>query len=109
MTGDSPTGNGDPDEGPEDVDELLDRIHEHLAATQERPVERTASRWIGEAEAVADDLATASLADDVVHERLGHVRSLLAEVDDTGDEDADDHVERARSVTATAIDRLDAE
>ncbi|AGN02808.1 hypothetical protein L593_14345 [Salinarchaeum sp. Harcht-Bsk1] len=103
MTPDPPPA----DDDTADLDESLEAIHEHLAATQELPVERTPSRWIGEAEAVAADLATADLDAPVVRERLGHVRSLLSEVETTGDDAADDHLSRARSVTETAIDRLD--
>lgn len=72
-------------------------LHAHLEATQHLPVETTASRWIGEAEAVSRDLAEAEeLPDDVVVERLGHVRDLLAEVGDTEHPEADAHVAEAR-------------
>lgn len=73
-------------------------IADHLTATAERPVETTASRWLGEAEAVATDLADGEVDRDVVGERIGHVRRLLAEVDGTGDETADDHVAEAREI-----------
>ena len=82
----------------EDDDErraVVVELHEHLAATAERPIERTASRWIGEAEAIAADLVEAPSDPALIRERVGHIASLLAEVEDTEDEAADEHVEAA--------------
>lgn len=73
-------------------------LHEHLTSTQELPVERTASRWIGEAEAIAADLVVADLGPTVVRNRLGHIRDLLDEIDSTGHPEADDHVEAAKTL-----------
>jgi hypothetical protein len=75
--------------------EAVDTVHDHLAATAERPVERTASRWLGEAEAVAAD-ARAIDDEGVARERLAEVADLLANVEGTGDETADEHVRAAR-------------
>ena len=83
--------------------ERLDALADHLTATAERPVETTASRWLGEAEAVATDLADGEVDRGVVAERIGHVRRLLAEVETTGDETADDHVAEARAI-AVAVE-----
>jgi hypothetical protein len=79
--------------------EALAELHDHLAATAERPVERTASRWLGEAEAVAAD---ARHIDDpaVARERVAEVATLLSNVEDTGDAAADEHVAAARSLAA---------
>jgi hypothetical protein len=74
-------------------------LHEHLRATGERPVEREASRWIGEAEAVAGDLVDADVDAEVRRERLGHVASLLSNVERTGDPKASEHVATARKLT----------
>jgi len=90
-------------DGPE-RDRLLAELHDHLAATAELPVERDASRWIGEAAAVAADLAESDLAADTVRERVGHVRDLLAEVEGTGHAAADERVERAREVAERLLD-----
>jgi hypothetical protein len=76
----------------------VERLHAELEATEELPVDRTASRWIGEAQAVAADAARGGLADDVVRERVGHVVELLGHVDETGDETADEHVRVAREL-----------
>lgn len=85
------------------------QIHDHLTATQELPVDRTASRWIGEAEAVTADLVGADVSEDVLCERLGHVRELLANVEETEHLAADEHVADARQITADLLDRLDDE
>jgi hypothetical protein len=80
------------------TDEQLRALYEHLAATGERPVERTASRWLGEAEAVAADLAEGDLSEDALPERLATVDHVLSHVDGTGDAVADDHVQAARDI-----------
>ncbi|MEF8827837.1 MAG: hypothetical protein V5A49_02315 [Haloarcula sp.] len=80
------------------TDDRLQALHEHLAETGERPVERTASRWLGEAEAVTADIAEGELSDDVLAERLATVDHILSHVDGTGDGVADDHVAAAREI-----------
>ena len=77
-------------------------LHDHLAATAERPIERTASRWIGEAEAIAADLVDAPNDPALVRERAGHIASLLAEAENIEDEVAAEHVAAA----ARLADRL---
>ncbi|MFT4882720.1 MAG: hypothetical protein ACI8U4_000214 [Natronomonas sp.] len=79
-----------------------DRLYEHLAATAELPVERSASRLLGEAEAVADDLRDAD--PDVQAERAAVVGQLLAKIEKTGNSEADEHVERARALAAALAD-----
>jgi hypothetical protein len=78
--------------------ERVERLHAELEATEELPVDRSASRWIGEAQAVAADAAGGGLEQKVVRERVGHVAELLAHVDGTGDEAADEHVRVARGL-----------
>lgn len=70
-----------------------DRLYRELAATAELPVQRSASRLLGEAEAVADDLRDCGPA--VRRERAAVVVELLEEVDGTGDEAAEEHVATA--------------
>jgi hypothetical protein len=77
----------------------LRELHDHLAATAERPVERTASAHLGEAEAVAGDVANdPSVSPSVVEARVETVGDLLSHVDETGDDEADDHVAAAREL-----------
>ena len=84
----------------------MDELHELtevLAATGERPVERGASRWLGEAEAIASDVAYSDLDPAVRRERLQKISSLLENVETTGDQQADDHVESAREIIAELL------
>ena len=80
--------------------ERVERLHAELEATEESPVDRTASRWIGEAQAVAADAASGELNEEVVRERVGHVVELLGHVEGTGDDAADEHVATARDLAA---------
>lgn len=82
----------------ESLDERVERIHAELEATEELPVDRTASRWVGEAQAVAADAASGGLEESVARERVGHVADLLENVETTGDERADEHVATARDL-----------
>ncbi|MFB6229230.1 MAG: hypothetical protein ABEH88_11885 [Halobacteriales archaeon] len=79
------------------------RLHDRLRATAERPVELTASRWIGEAEAVAGDLVGEGVDPEVLETRVGHVADLLENVDGTGDPEADEHVAAAREIAAELL------
>jgi hypothetical protein len=81
-----------------------ERLYEALAATAERPVDRHASRLLGEAEAVADDMRGCESS--VIVERAAVVAELLDAVDATGDERADEAVARARR-TAGRLARLE--
>lgn len=73
-----------------------ERLYRELAATAELPVERSASRVLGEAEAVADDLRGCERA--IQRERAAVVLELLDEIDGTGHATADEHVEAAREI-----------
>jgi len=76
----------------------VDALYEQLAATGERPVERSASRWLGEAEAIAGDVARSELDPTVRRGRLAKIEELLGHVETTGDQQADDHVDTAREI-----------
>jgi hypothetical protein len=80
----------------ESVHDLLDDLYAQLEATAERPVDREASRWIGEAEAVAGDIAGSDVPIDVIEDRIGHVDRLLSEIDGVDDPAADEHVTEAK-------------
>ncbi|WP_257297722.1 hypothetical protein [Haloarchaeobius sp. FL176] len=88
-----------------DDDDPLADLAAALRETESYPVDRVANRWLGEATAVAGDLAAADLPDEVVHERLGHVEHLLSNVDGTGSAEADELVERAKTLTEAAIEQ----
>lgn len=84
------------------TDDALDaktrELHAHLEATAELPIDRETNRWLGEAEAVARDAARSDLSAAVVRERIRHVEDLLSEVDETGHEAGNEHLEAARSI-----------
>jgi len=89
------------------LESRLKQLHEQLTATRERPVERKASRWIGEADAIADDLVGAGVAETdpaVVRKRVEHVETLLSNVEETGDPTADEHVEAARTLADAILE-----
>ncbi|WP_394348014.1 hypothetical protein [Natronorubrum halophilum] len=91
-----PDSNGD---GPDDsLAERTRQLHRHLEATAELPIERRTNRWLGEAEAIATDIVTSDLGRETVLERVSKVERLLSEVDDTGHEGANDHLEAAKGV-----------
>ncbi|RLM83532.1 hypothetical protein D3D02_17830 [Halobellus sp. Atlit-38R] len=79
-------------------DEAKAELYQCLAATAERPVDRTPSRLLDEAQAVADDLRA---IDDsaVVADRAGVVVELLSKIDGMGDPETDEAVARARELT----------
>jgi hypothetical protein len=88
-----------------DLDELLASLHDHLAATEELPLEESANRLLGEAEAIAGDTAQGTLTEDVARERVENVAELLAEIDGTGHEEGDQHVAAARRAADRILDQ----
>jgi len=86
-----------------DAQRLRD-LHGHLLATAERPLTRSAERWLGEAEAVAADVARGDAPEAAVETRLAQVRDLLSNVEETGDADADEHLAAAREVLGALED-----
>ena len=88
------------------VDARVGELHDHLAATAELPLDRTATRWVAEAEAVAGDCLAID-DPDVVRERIGYVQSLLANVEETGHPEADEHVAAAKALAAEVGDGVD--
>lgn len=72
-------------------------LYQCLAATGERPVDRTPSRLLGEAQAVADDLREIN-DPAVVADRAGVVVELLSKINGTGDPEADSAVAQAREL-----------
>ncbi|QFU84202.1 hypothetical protein GCU68_14470 [Natronorubrum aibiense] len=84
--------------------EQVRHLSNQLEATADGPVDRTASRWLGEAEAIAADAATSDLEDATARERVATVRELLSEIDDTGHEDADAHLESAKRICRAILE-----
>lgn len=80
-------------------------LHEHLAATEERPVEREAGWRLGEAQALAAEITGGGVDDATVVRRAAEIRTLLDEIDRTGDREADDRVAAARELANRIANR----
>lgn len=90
------------------LDTLLADLHEELRATETLPVERRASQWLGEAQAVAADAAS-GVPESVVETRIEQVGHLLENVEETGNEEADAHVQQAHTILGEIEALLDSE
>ena len=88
----------------DDVDPVVS-LHDHLAATEERPVEREAGWRLGEAQALAGQVSGGDLDDDMVRERVAEITELLSAIEGTGDREADDHVEAALELASRVANR----
>lgn len=86
-------------------EDRLRELHDHLEATGELPVETSASRYLGEAEAVVADALKPGTSQAVVAARVEQARDLLSNVEDTGDEAAEEHVAAARDCCAAILDK----
>jgi len=90
----------------DDLGELVADLHAALEATAELPVEASASRWLGEAEAVAGDAVGTDVPEKAVAKRVEQVRMLLSNVEGTGSEAADERVAAARELAEEIDSRL---
>ncbi|MFC7046328.1 hypothetical protein ACFQH6_13745 [Halobacteriaceae archaeon GCM10025711] len=88
----------------DDLQRLVDDLHDHLAATADLAIDHRANRWLGEAEAVTADVAAADLPAATVRERIEHVRDLLANVGETENAEADEHVAAAQELADRILD-----
>jgi hypothetical protein len=87
------------------LDALVAALASTLRETEELPVAPSASVWLGEAHAVAEDLARGDAVDEVIHERVGHVHRLLTSAGDLDNEAAAARVDDAVALAAEIIDR----
>ncbi|GAB7089771.1 hypothetical protein JCM18237_00420 [Halorubrum luteum] len=87
-----------PQENADDEFDPVVELHRQLRATEELPVAREAGWRLGEAQALAADIATGDVDDDVVRRRAEEIGELLAGIDGTEDPEADDHVDAAREL-----------
>ncbi|EFW90826.1 hypothetical protein ZOD2009_16808 [Haladaptatus paucihalophilus DX253] len=71
-------------------------LYDHLEATASLPVATRPSQYLGEAQAVVGDARGAP--EPAVEKRVSQADELLSHVEETGSEEADEHVERAREL-----------
>jgi len=90
-----------------DTDELAAALFDHLEATAELPIDPTANRWLGEAEAAARDIADGTAPDSVVRKRANQVQHLLQEAGDTEHDSAAEHVDAALAIATELVERLE--
>ena len=84
------------DDANEGTVELARVVHRAIVATAEQPLDERTNRWLGEAEAIAADVATGDLDEETARTRMRQVRHMLEEAGETGHDGADDHLETAR-------------
>lgn len=89
------------------VGDSLRTLHEQIEATEELPVRPDASPWLGEAAAITADVVDADLPSDVLADRIQRVSALLAEVETTGNQTADEHVAAAERAADRLLDAVD--
>ncbi|UTF52316.1 hypothetical protein [Natronosalvus rutilus] len=88
---------------PDSLEARLHRLHDHLEATAELPIDRRTNRWLGEAEAVARDAAVNDLDEATSRKRVRQVAHLLAEADSPENERAKGHLESARELCTAVL------
>lgn len=77
--------------------ELAGTLYRELAATEDLPIDPTANRWLGEAQAVAQEIR-GEVSSKVRREGAADIVGLLESIEETDNERADEHVERAREL-----------
>jgi len=90
-----------------DRSELATALHEHLAATERLPIDPTANRWLGEAQAAAADAAGGDVPPAVVTKRARQVVRLLESAGDTDHPEADRRVAAAFKIARELCERGD--
>ena len=89
----------------DDVADLIELLAAHLEATAEMPLNEDANRWLGEAGAIASDVAESDVSAETLTDRVETVMDLLSEVDGTGHDEADQHVAAARRAGERILER----
>ena len=88
-----------------EIEGLVSSLHDHLEATEQLPLNDETNRLLDEAQAIAADVDQSNLDYETTQERIGEVRDLLAEVDETGNEEADEHVAAAHRAAERVLER----
>jgi hypothetical protein len=88
------------------VPELAAAMYEHLRATEELPIDPTANRWLGEAQAAAADVADGDPPESVLAKRAAQVEHLLENAGETGHPEGQRRVEAAHAAATELTERL---
>lgn len=88
----------------DDVGDELEELYECLEATERLPIDRTANRWLGEAQAITADLVQGDPDDGTVGRRVEKVLGLLEEIDGTGSDEGDELVASAREAARAILE-----
>ena len=89
----------------DDRQALAAELLAHLEATEELPLPDRTHRWLGEAQAAAADAVGRDVPETVVRKRAGQVVELLDHVEETGEPEADEHVDAARELGERLVER----
>lgn len=87
-----------------EIDGLVSSLHDHLAATEDHPLDAETGRLLGEAQAIAADVDESDLDYETTQERVGEVLGLLGDVETTDDE-VEEHVAAARRAAERVLER----
>lgn len=85
--------------------QLMTALHEHLSATGTYAVDEQTNRWLGEAQAVANDALGPNVPASVIRKRARQVGELLEHVEPTNNQPVDDHIEAARAIVEDIEDQ----
>jgi hypothetical protein len=101
------TEGGPPSSDPSEmtVQALTAGIHEHLEATEQLPLDAGTNRWLGEAQAVAADIATSDVPATVAIDRAETVVDLLERAGDIDDPVAREHVATSLTLARELVER----
>ena len=88
------------------IDDLIMKLRSHLEATEELAIRTKASRWLGEAHAVAADLAEAQLSPQTIEKRVNQIEHLLRQIEETENEEADEHIRASLEIAKKIKNRL---
>ncbi|MDJ1434430.1 hypothetical protein [Halostagnicola sp. A-GB9-2] len=86
------------------IESQVTALYDHLEATASLPIDRQANRWLGEAEAVAEDAITPGLEKRVIETRVRQVQRLLEEAETPNNEEATAHLEAAKQICDDVLD-----
>ena len=89
----------------DDRQALAAELLAHLEATEELPLPDRTHRWLGEAQAAAADAVGGHVPGEVVRKRASQVVEWLSHVEETGEPEADEHVDTARAIAERLVER----